>query len=166
MSKSFDFCKAIAQDASRSSYTDRNWDNAIEYNNTEAIFDKYLNKVRSFSINGKLESGINFNFNVNLSFDNNADFDYFTSASCIHDGALVFVENTICRCVKNVCLARTYNKNIGALESGDSVEYVIGNFVVLTEYDGDFVPNDKPWMRERTTVLLSLKFKKVNHGIS
>ena len=40
------------------------------------------------------------------------------------------------------------------------VEYIVGNFVVLIEYDGDFVPADKPWMRERTTVLLPIKMIK------
>lgn len=48
MSKSFDFCKATAQNAYRSSYADRSWDNAIEVYETEAIFDKYLHGARNF----------------------------------------------------------------------------------------------------------------------
>lgn len=31
MSKSFDLCKATAQNTYRSSHADRNWDNAVEY---------------------------------------------------------------------------------------------------------------------------------------
>lgn len=54
MSKSFDFCKATAQNAYRSSYADRSWDNAIEVYETEAIFDKYLHGARNFFLRERL----------------------------------------------------------------------------------------------------------------
>lgn len=160
MSKSFDFCKATAQNTYCSSYADRSWDNAVEDYETETIFDKYLHGARSFFFEGKVDDETEICFNVSISFDCNADFDYFTSESCVHDGTLYFIRETIDKCVRKVCLAQTYNKNIRAPESGDSIQYIVGNFVVLTEYDGDFVPADKPWMRERTTVLLPLKMMK------
>ena len=155
MSKSFDFCKATAQNAYRSSYADRSWDNAVEVYETEAIFDKYLHGARNFFFEGKVDDETEICFDVSISFDGNADFDYFTSESCIHDGTLYFIIKTMDECVRKVCLAHT-----GAPESGDSIQYIVGNFVILTEYDGDFVPADKPWMRERTTVLLPLKMMK------
>ena len=155
MSKSFDFCKATAQNAYRSSYADRSWDNAVEVYETEAIFDKYLHGARNFFFEGKVDDETEICFDVSISFDGNADFDYFTSESCIHDGTLYFIIKTMDECVRKVCLAQT-----GAPESGDSIQYIVGNFVILTEYDGDFVPADKPWMRERTTVLLPLKMMK------
>lgn len=160
MSKSFDFCKAAVQDASRSNYTDRSWDNAGEDYETEAIFDEFIRGARSFYITGKLDDGTDVKINIGISFDGDADFDYFTSSTCVHDGTLFFVREAMDECVRNVCTARTYNKNIGAPGHGDNIRYVVGNFVVLTEYDGDFVPDDKPWMRERTTVLLPLKMMK------
>lgn len=160
MSKSFDFCKLLSQDSHRSGYANRSWDNAVEVLETEAIFDEFLRGVRKLSV----EKGDDENetyITVGVSFDANADFDYFTSDSCIHDGTLYFIKEAMNRCVRNVCFAQTYNKNLGAPESGDSIQYIIGNFIVLTEYDGDFVPAGKPWMRERTTVLLPLKMMKV-----
>lgn len=160
MSKSFDFCKAAAQNTYRSSYADRSWDNAVEDYETEAVFDEFLRGIRSFHIKGKTDQGDEISFEVSLSFDPNADFDYFTSDSCIHDGTLTFIRGAMDKCVRNVCFARTYNKNVGEPKSGDSIKYVIGNFVVLNEYDGQFVPIDKPFMRERTTVLLPLKMMK------
>lgn len=54
MSKSFDFCKATAQNTYRSSYADRSWDNAVEDYETEAIFDKYLHGARNFSLRERL----------------------------------------------------------------------------------------------------------------
>lgn len=160
MSKSFAFCKAAAQNTDRSSYADRSWDNATEVYETEAIFDEYLHGARHFSLKGKVDGETEICFNVSISFDDNADFDYFTSESCVHDGTLYFIREAMDRCVRRVCLAQTYNKNTGAPEHGDNIRYVVGNFIILTEYDGDFVPADKPWMRERTTVLLPLKMMK------
>lgn len=159
MSKSFDFCKTVAQDPLRSTYTDRSWDNAVEYNKTEAIFDEFLHGARNFLFNGKVDDETEICFDVGISFDGNADFDYFTAEGCIHDGTLYFIREAMNRCVQKVCLAQTYNKNIRVPESGDSVQYIVGNFVVLTEYDGDFVPADKPFLRTRTTVLLPLKMR-------
>ena len=86
MSKSFDFCKATAQNAYRSSYADRSWDNAVEVYETEAIFDKYLHGARNVFFEGKVDDETEICFDVSISFDGNADFDYFTSESCIHDG--------------------------------------------------------------------------------
>lgn len=160
MSKSFDFCKTTAQNTYRSSYAGRSWDNAVEVYETEAIFDKYLHGARNFFLEGKVDDETEICFDVSISFDDNADFDYFTSESCVHDGTLYFIRETMDKCVRNVCLAQTYHKNTGAPKSGDSIQYIVGNFVILTEYDGDFVPVDKPWMRERTTVLLPLKMVK------
>lgn len=155
------FCKAVAKDASRSSYANRGWDNAIEDLETVAIFDEFLHGIRDFFLEGKVDGETEICFDVSISFDANADFDYFISCSCIHDGTLFFIRDTMDRCVRKVCFAQTYNKNLRAPESGDSIKYVVGNFVVLTEYDGGFVPVDKPWMRERTTVLLPVKMTKV-----
>lgn len=157
MSKSFDFCNA---EVSRSGYANRSWGNAFEVSETEAIFDVYLRGARNFSLEGKVDGIADICFDVSISFDSNADFNYFTSASCIHDGTLLFIREAMDECVRKVCLAQSYYKPIGEPKSGDSIQYVVGNFVVLTEYDGDFVPVDKPWMRERTTVLLPIKMMK------
>lgn len=161
MSGSFDFCKTVARDASRSSYADRSWSNAVEDYETEAIFDEFLHGIRNFSLDGKADDGTDVCLDVGISFNSSADFNYFTSESCIHDGTLLFVREMMDRCVQKVCLASTYNKNVGEPENGDSIRYVVGNFIVLTEYDGDFVPAERPWLRERTTVLLPLQMKKV-----
>lgn len=157
MSKSFDFCQAAIL---RSGYADRSWENAREEYETEAVFDEYLYGARNFSFEGTVDGVVDVCFDVSISFDSDADFDYFTSESCIHDGTLLFVREAMDKCVRKVCLAQSYYKPTGAPASGDSIQYTVGNFIVLTEYDGDFVPADKPWMRERSTVLLPIKMKK------
>lgn len=160
MSKSLEFCKVVAANKSRSSYSDRDWDRAVEEVETEAIFDEFLHGARNFRLEGKTDGENEISFNVSISFDDDADFDYFTSDSCIHDGTLLFIRDTMNRCVRKVCLAQTYNRSIGEPKSDDSIKFIVGNFVILNEYDGDFVPVDKPWLGERTTVLLPLKMIK------
>lgn len=155
MSKSLEFCKSAAADSARSSYSGRDWGKATEFYDTETFFDNYLHGSRNFSFNGNIKFGIRF------SFDDDADFDYFTSDSCIHDGTLLFIEKSMNKCARKVCNLETYYEPLGEPQDGDTLKYTIGNFVALNEYDGDFVPSDKPWLRQRTTVLLPIKMEKV-----
>lgn len=158
MSMSLDFCIATASNPLRSGYSDRNWNKAKEVE-SKPFFDAILNGERNLVVTGKDESGENIHLNVSLSFAKDTNFDYFASDSHIHDGTLVFTKSLIYNLVKRVCCCSTYNKKLREPKAGDKVKYIIGNFVILNEYDGDFVPNDRPYMRERTTVLLPLKFE-------
>lgn len=160
MSNSLEFCKRIAQNPARSTYSDREWSNAIEKLDTKLLFDEILNgdykyRCTSYVDHDRLE------FDIEIEFNTDADFDYFTSETIIHDGSLCFAIELMNRCVHNVVCGRTYNKNIGEPERGNHIKYTVGNFVFLNEYDGDWVPSDKPWMRERVTVLLPLKYEKL-----
>lgn len=156
MSKSLDFCQTVAGDISRSSYGDRDWESATELFETEAIFDNLiLHGARHFNIEGI--SGRE-KVNVKLLFNCDAEFDYFTSESIIHDGTFAHIIEAMRRCVQKVCYCQTHYKGREPV-SRDNIEYTVGNFVILNEYDGDFVPPDKQWMRERTTVLLPIKYR-------
>lgn len=151
MSRSLDFCKAVGTSPLQS-HAERVWGNAFELPNTEAVFDEYLHGTRNFYD----ERGLD----VSITFDDNSDFDYITADRSVNDGTLYFIVESIHRCVQKVCTARSYNKNIGRPDVGDHIEYVVGNFVILIEDDGDFVPYDRPWMSTRTTVMLPVKMMK------
>ena len=95
--------------------------------------------------------------------DPDADFEYFTSSSSIHDGTLLFIKECADNCVCKIVSGQTYNKKIGPPKDGDTVHYTVGNLVVLSEYDMDetkFATKDKRWLHERTTVLLPIKMWK------
>lgn len=159
MSKSLKFCKRIASDKFRSSFADRNWTDAIEID-SEKFFTNVLKNRRSWLIRKELEDGQNIDITINLTINPEEKFDYFTSASCVHDGALLFELELINDCIYNVILGKTYNKNIGEPKSNDTVHYTVGNLVVLNEYDMDhnkFCSKDKPFLCERTTVLLPIR---------
>ena len=85
------------------------------------------------------------------------DFEYFTSHSSVHDGTLMFVMESMTEVLGRVMSCRTCRKGMEPPKWGDIIHYTIGNLVVLDEFDGDWVPKDKPWCTERTTVLLPIK---------
>lgn len=103
-------------------------------------------------------------------YDPDAEFNYFSMERSTHDGTFFFIGETINNLLMKVFRCGTYNKAV-LDEVPDSDEYfnthhfkyTIGDIVLGTEYDGDFVPEDKKWMRERTTAMLPIKFEVVSN---
>lgn len=168
MSKSLEFCIATASDANRSTYSDRDWNNAYEIDpqscfSTNIFFNKYSNKDEPLELTGVDDSGKEINVRINLSFNPDADFQYFTSKSYIYDGTLYFLYKMFEEIASKVCTLQTYYAPIGVPHNGDTINIIVGNFVILDEFDEDgtlFTPKDKKWMRERTTVLLPIRMDK------
>lgn len=124
----------------RSKYGDRNWDKAEEYNPIE--YFKYYP-------------------GANVVYDPDADFEYFTSESSVHDGTLLFEVELIREVVARVAMGYTYYIPKGIPKN--KLKYTIGNIIVLNEYEesADWIPQNKPWMHQRTTVCLPLKTEEV-----
>jgi hypothetical protein len=159
MSKSLTFCVSTASDPERSSFYNRKWEDAKEME-SERIFDEYIYRERKLIINGTKLNGEKIRVNVTLEFNPDADFQYFTFESCLHDGTLIHIVSLLEKCVSKVCCLGTFYEPLGEFSNGMTVHIVVGNFVVLNEYDknGDlFTPEDKKWLKERTTVLLPLR---------
>lgn len=158
------FCKKVATDPTRSSYTDRDWSNAREvYSKT--TFENYIvfNKKTLIKIQDK--NGNTMERTVIFKFNPNADFEYFTSASTIHDGTLLFELDCIKQCMINVLTATTYFKgNKSELRNDSMFIYTIGNFVVVNEFDeSKFATTEKPFLQQRTTVMLPLISEIINN---
>lgn len=135
--------------------------NAVEVTNTEEFFDCAF-EGRVFCISGVDEIGKYVTRNIEIVFDKNADFEYFTSDSCTHDGTYYFVMECMYNCAKNVVTGSTYSTSKKEPFDGCKIKYTIGNFVVLNEFDDKFRTDEKPWLQERTTVLLPLKYEVLN----
>lgn len=151
MSKSFDFCIEKASDPERSTIADRDFAKALEaplYSVLEYFKDK---KVLSFG---------NDNLSVTITYDPDADFQYFTYSCSTHDGTLMFVMQNMAECLNRVLHLKTCYSPTGypTKLDGAEIHYTIGNFVVCNEYDEQFATKEKPWMLERTTVLLPIKY--------
>lgn len=157
MSYSCEYCINAAQNPKRSKWSERDWSKAIEFgDDASLLFDLVLNGLREYELTS--EDGSK-SIKIRILFDSDADFDYYTSSSSIHDGTIAFIYDNVMKCVLKVVQLQTRNACIPSPDFGDEVTFTVGNFVILNEYDGDFVPKDRPWLRERTTVLLPLKME-------
>lgn len=156
MSKSLEFCKTRASNPEISCWSNRNWDNAKELDVLPFI-NECLGDLRQYHLSGLYLDDEELQYDISFTIDPNGEFDYFTSDSFMSDGTLLFEGESIHKLINRVLWLRTYNKNYGIPVNGCNVCYTIGNIVILHEFDGDWVPEDKKWMDMRTTILLPLK---------
>lgn len=154
MSKSLAFCQERASNPLLSSYFDRDWGPAQEIP-SEEFFDKYIHGARKIILSQQEKEDIT----VDLIFDPDASFDYFTNSSSINDGTMVFTLTTMEEIVMKILNAGTYDNRKEPHGWGDHIQYTLGNFVVLHEF-GDF----STWMKSRVTVLLPIKYDKQEEG--
>ena len=159
MSNSLEFCKKRASYPNFSSYSDRDWSKAFE---SEAIrlVDNMFKGEREYELGATLDNGVKIHYNIKFEINPDGEFDYFTSYSFLSDGTLLFLGEAMDKIIDKVFSLGTYNKELGRPRNGCTVNLTIGNFVILNEYDGDWLsilPEEKKWLRERTTVLLPLR---------
>ena len=110
---------------------------------------------------------------IYITYDEDADFEYFTMVRCVCDGTLAFMTDLMKDCFNKVVNFQTCNiTKIPSDFQEDSfkyaVSYTVGNFVCCEEF-GDFGTEEKPWMKSRFTVMWPIKFdikEKENEGNS
>lgn len=158
MNKSLEYIKKrISSPGTR--FSDRNMSNAYVIPLKQFMkFDESNLKVCKYIFQ---ENSHEFAFLANFIYGSNADYEYFTSKVCIHDGTLLFVNETIRNCIDNILYVKTYNITKGFPKelNGAEFTYTIGDIVVVNEYDeydSKFAPPEKPWLQERTTVMIPL----------
>ena len=151
MSKSFDFVLQVINDPSRgSAFRNRNFENAQELSSEDFFDNNFTNKkIRSWSIGST---------NIEISFDPNAEFDYCSSSSMLSDGTLLNTYCTISEIFKRVIGGETcYKPKVSEFSIGDTIRYTIGNIILSVEH-GDFGTKEKPWLRERISVMIPIKY--------
>ena len=154
MGKSLEFCKRLASDPERSMYCDRDFNFAKEYDNTLDVFEYVLNGKSPSNLTAEWNNTIHYS----IEYDNEADFDYFVSETDMTDGTLVSKMNVEMTVVERVANCLTYFTSKGAPSSGDTVKYTVGNLVVIDEWRNVCTHDDKPWMKNRITVMLPVKY--------
>lgn len=155
MSKSLEFSIGRMSNPDISCYSDSDWGKAVEVL-SEEFFDSYINGCRKLKVSGQDENGEPISVNVCLTFDEEGDFQYCSTASCVCDGTLLFIEKLKTKLVSAVCCAQTICKTIEPVENGDTIDYTVGNFVILSE-ECESTDEDKPWLTCRFIVALPLK---------
>ena len=153
MGKSLDFCKRLASDLERSTYCDRDFNFAKEYDNTLDVFEYVLNRKSLSNLTAEWNNTIHYS----IEYDSEADFDYFVSETDMTDGTLVYKMNVEGAVIERVAKCLTYFIPKGAPSSGDNVKYTVGSLVVIDEWR-NVGTHDKPWMKNRITVMLPVKY--------
>lgn len=150
MSKSVNFCKALCADKERCGFYDRKWDSVQEYPIIAVTGKKppYSGRLKSDSIE----------ILVDIIFDPDADFQYFTSYVAYTDGTMVFELEAMQEIFNRLIQCNTYFNKFLPPHDGAHITYTVGNFVVVREYGNEFAQPDKPWMTERLTVMLPIVY--------
>lgn len=88
----------------------------------------------------------------------NTTWDYFVTYSFTSDGTLLFIVEGIQDILNQVVWIQTTSQKYQHLNPYKIAEYnvTIGDFVIGTEY-GDFGTSEKPWLHEKTTIMLPIK---------
>ena len=161
MGKSLEFIKNRIESENVYGFEDTGFESLTEYNSRDAFKSFYI-----FS-DDKTETKLIYklgddkaDLEVDIVYNPDADFEYFTMECCRCDGTLLFIQELMEKCVEKIIRFKTYNKDkqLPADLSGHKITYTVGDFVVGTEYGEQFSTKEKPWMLERFTVMLPIKF--------
>ena len=97
---------------------------------------------------------------INIRYNPDEDFKCFTEASSRHDGTAIFVLDDINRCLKRFLTLGVYDREIGMPSNIFNYQYyyTIGDVVITFEHGDRFATEQKPWMTERTTVMIPFAF--------
>lgn len=158
MSNSINFCKQRAEENSFNFLSDAKFTETNSYE----ILKTMLNDP-SKDISSILKDGLKIADNVKVIYDPEADFDYFTNYQCRNDGTLLFTLQAQQEVVLNVmnlkthCISKVPDNFVENFGDYD-VTYTIGNIVSVCEHSDEFGTEEKPWMTQRDTAMLPIKF--------
>lgn len=155
MGKSLDYIKRRISEGN-TSYGEMSLDHVYEVSPHQFIQFKNNRLIAELTDDANPELDIS----VTVTYDPNVEFGYFTSQSVRHDGTMLFVAENIIDCLKKILMCQTYDIRVGLPKNPNKCHYyyTIGDIVVVDEYGEQFAPKEKPWMQQRTTVMIPIAF--------
>ena len=157
MGKSLEYIKQRVLEQQNTNL-DITFDDAVELSPKQFLkFDEnnqLLLRLQNDNADSKLDVG------VNITYDPNANFKYFTTSSSRHDGTILFEFENIKACLNKILSLQTCDINVGMPKNANDCNYfyTIGDIVVVNEYGNQFATDEKPWMQQRTTVMIPIVF--------
>jgi hypothetical protein len=136
----------------------------------EEFKDMYAIPFKSYFLEGRGDYMIlavrkgNDDILADLTYSPDAEFNYFITESCVCDGTLMFMNELMANILKKIGQLQTCYTP--AFEGISQEEFNNGNYMIHYEV-GDFIANsciieppykEKPWMCDRFTVMLPVKF--------
>lgn len=99
---------------------------------------------------------------LNFKYNPCADFQYFTTETCINDGCitdgLVLIQDVLCKLTNGRTIYKPLFTEIQKYDNKKiKILYEVGNFVMGLEHDKKFGTKEKPWLTTRTTIMLPIK---------
>lgn len=100
---------------------------------------------------------------LTITYDEAANFNYFTMKRCSCDGTLLFYQELIKDILLKLLRCETCDKTTAIPGDlfGHQIKYIVGNFVLANEDGDEFSTKEKPWMRSRFSVMLPIKFEVI-----
>ena len=156
MGKSLDYIKRRVSEG-RTNFKDMSFNNASEVSPHQFLNFKNGNSLMVDLVD---DANPDTDISVTVTYDPNAELGYFTTESSRHDGTMLFVAENIAACLKKILLCQTYDKTVGMPENPMKCHYhyTIGDIVVVNEFGRRFATDEKPWMQQRTTVMIPIAF--------
>ena len=117
-------------------------------------------------MHGKNLYGITGEANIIIKYDPNAEFDYFTSDICVHDGSLIFLQEAIANIFNKIIKFETHYAGDVPDEWGKYLwdydyEYTIGDFVIVNKFGDEYATGDKSWLKNKQIVTLPIKWRYI-----
>lgn len=153
LSYSFEFVKNITADSDRSAWCDRDWDKAYEMD-SKIKFQKDNLSLSRISENANGGADV---CQVNIEVNPDGDFEYCVSKSVLSDGTLAHLDGVLNELYNRIITGSSYCKSQKLPEKYNAISYTVGNYVVLTEYDDNFGTENKPFLKERISVMLPVR---------
>lgn len=99
---------------------------------------------------------------ADLTYEPDAEFNYFITETCVCDGTLMFMINLMTRILQKIGQLKTgYAPAIAEITEDSfndyNLHYYVGDFVA-NSYIVEPPDKDKPWMCDKFTVMLPVKF--------
>lgn len=101
---------------------------------------------------------------ADLSYSPEAEFNYFITECCVCDGTLMFMNELMERILKKIGQLQTcYTPALKEISENEiingnyKIHYAVGDFVA-NSYVVEPTDKDKPWMCDRFTVMLPVRF--------
>ena len=123
------------------------------------IFDE--ENVYHYILDASTDTNLTEKLEIQIKYDPNAEFEYFTMERCRCDGTLFFFYELVATVLNKVFKLETHNKEKVPSDYDNNpfaykVKYTIGNPVMTIEHGEEFATEEKPWMLDRFSVMLPI----------
>lgn len=130
----------------------------FKFNDEIAWFNNELRYSHTIEENG----GQNNKINACIVCDDDADFQYFIAQEYICDGTASFHFSLYGEILESLLYLKTYYKKEEPEDFKDNfskydIRYTVGDFVLCSKMSNEFATKEKPWLKERVTVMLPVR---------